>query len=440
MHPATEAILIYNHGRDPERLTMKLDAIARDPFAFFRGTNHLYAASLGHEAALLHAPGTYVCGDLHIENFGSFKGDNGLVYFDLNDFDDALLGPLTVDLIRMLSSVMVAGERIGLSEADARRACEGMLGVYAHALYSGKPRWIERATATGIVAALLRRVKRRRRGALLAERTVLRKGERRLRLGDRALAADRGDRARAGEILARFSAQLQAAQTHPAPTDPARPAVAHAHAARAPGPRLVALDAARRVAGVGSLGVERYIVLAREADGQPQQRLIDVKRAAPSAWTGLPGLARPEWHSDAQRVAHIQQIMQAASPALLAPVTLGGASYIVKSLQPTSDRVDLEHCRDKAALREALAEMARAAAWAHLRGCGHHAADRIEQLQAFAAGTRWHAPVLRLARHGCEVSLAQWKAFARDYAAAREEVKIQVKGSTRAKGKAMARA
>jgi uncharacterized protein (DUF2252 family) len=38
-----------------ERLTMKL-AIAADPFAFFRGTNHLYAASLEREAGLLDAP------------------------------------------------------------------------------------------------------------------------------------------------------------------------------------------------------------------------------------------------------------------------------------------------------------------------------------------------------------------------------------------------
>jgi uncharacterized protein (DUF2252 family) len=65
-----------------------------------------------------------------VENFGTFKGDNGLVYFDLNDFDDAMLAPLTVDVIRMLSSVLVAGESIGLSEADARTACAQMLSVY----------------------------------------------------------------------------------------------------------------------------------------------------------------------------------------------------------------------------------------------------------------------------------------------------------------------
>ena len=55
MHPATEAILTFNHGRDPERLTRKLDAMAREPFSFFRGSNHLYAASVQHEEALLDA-------------------------------------------------------------------------------------------------------------------------------------------------------------------------------------------------------------------------------------------------------------------------------------------------------------------------------------------------------------------------------------------------
>lgn len=395
MHPVTEAILTYNHGRDPERLTMKLAAIAADPFAFFRGTNHLYAASLDNEAALLHAPTTYVCGDLHIENFGSFKGDNGLVYFDLNDFDDALVAPLTVDLIRMLSSVMVAGVRYGLSEGEAHAACEGMLKLYTQVLHGGKPRWIERATATGIVATLLRRVRRRRRGVLLAERTALRKGKRRLRFDRHALPADRDQRERATEILAQYSQQL------------------HGH-------RFVAEDAARRVAGVGSLGLERYIVLAHEAGAPTQKRLIDVKRAAPSAWVDLPNRNQPRWGSDAQRVAQVQQIMQAASPALLSAVTLGRTSYLVKSLQPYTDRVDLEHCQGRSALREALAEMARAAAWAHLRGCGHHAADRIEQLQEFASSARWHGPVLRLARHGRDVSLAQWKEFAEDYRVARK--------------------
>lgn len=391
MHPATEAILRFNHGRDPERFTRKLAAIAADPFAFFRGTNHLYVASLRNEDALLDAPTTYVCGDLHLENFGSFKGDNGLVYFDLNDFDDALLAPLTVDVVRVLSSVMVAAGQIGLSDEDAQRASEAMLAEYAAVLQRGKPRWLERATAIGMVATLLRRVKRRRRGELVAERAQLRKGRQRLVCdGRHALPADKAARQRALEILAAYSGQR------------------HGH-------RFRAEDVARRVAGIGSLGLERYVVLARDERAGGMPRLIDIKRAAPSAWDDLPNRAQPRWGSDAQRVATVQQIMQAASPALLSPVEMGKASYLVKSLQPTADRVNLAHCDSAAALREVLETMAHAAAWAHLRGCGHHAADRIEQLQEFAAGARWRRSVLRLARHGHAVSLAQWKAYAEDY-------------------------
>jgi uncharacterized protein (DUF2252 family) len=396
MHPATEAILIYNHGRDPERLTRKLAAIAADPFAFLRGTNHLYAASVGNEAALIEAPTTYVCGDLHLENLGSFKGDNGLVYFDLNDFDDALVAPLTVDLVRLLSSLMIAAPHLGLSGADARAGAERMLDAYAAVLASGKPRWVERATATGMVATLLRRVKGRRRGELLAERTVRRDGKRRLLVdGKHALPLLKGERKRAGIILSEFGRQSQHGQ-------------------------LVADDAARRIAGVGSLGLERYVVLAH-AQGDPlAQRLVDIKRAAPSAWQGLPYRTQPNWNSDASRVVHIQHVMQAASPALLCAVSMGKtSSFIVKSLQPTADRVNLGPGTDREALSEVLLTIARTAAWAHLRGCGHNAADRIEQLQEFASGSRWRAPVLRLARHGCELAQAQWKDFAEDYRRAR---------------------
>jgi uncharacterized protein (DUF2252 family) len=42
-----------------------------------------------------------------------------------------------------------------------------MLSVYTAMLRAGKPRWLERATASGLVATLLRQVKRRKRGALL---------------------------------------------------------------------------------------------------------------------------------------------------------------------------------------------------------------------------------------------------------------------------------
>ena len=171
MHESTRVILEYNAGRDPERLTRKLAAIAADPFSFFRGTNNLYAASM-IDAPLMHeAPRTLVCGDLHLENFGSFKGENGLVYFDMNDFDEALTAPFTIDLVRVLSSLQVAAHSWKLADEDANNLCRRFLDTYAAALVDGKPRWVERATATGIVRTLLRGLRRRNRAAYIAERT-----------------------------------------------------------------------------------------------------------------------------------------------------------------------------------------------------------------------------------------------------------------------------
>ncbi|MDE2203368.1 MAG: DUF2252 family protein [Burkholderiaceae bacterium] len=403
MHDSTRTILEYNAGRDPERLTRKLAAIAADPFSFFRGTNNLYAASLA-DAPLLHdAPCTLVCGDLHLENFGSFKGDNGLVYFDMNDFDEALAAPFTVDLVRVLSSLQVAAHCWKLADEDARNLCHRFLDTYAAALVDGKPRWVERATATGIVYDLLRSLRKRNRAAYLADRTE-RDGNRvSLRIdGRRTLRASKDEARRARRILEAYGEQGD-------------------------GQRFIAIDVARRIAGTGSLGLERYSVLARPQDDPATLRLIDIKLAVPSVWAaalGHAGSVAP-WRSEAVRVVAIQRVSQAISPALLRGVVYGAKgeapkSYVVKSLQPTADRVALGSGKNVVAnLDDALQTMARVAAWCHLRGCGRHGTDLVERVQDYAAGTAWRKSALKLAAHGRDVSLRQWAEFAEDYRQAR---------------------
>lgn len=403
MHESTRILLEYNAGRDPERLTRKLDAIAADPFSFFRGTNNLYAASLA-DAPLLHdAPRTLVCGDLHLENFGSFKGDNGLVYFDMNDFDEALVAPFTVDLVRVLSSLQVAAYSWKLADEDANNLCRRFLDTYAAALVDGKPRWVERATATGIVRGLLRGLRKRNRAAYLAQRTE-RDGNRiHLRIdGRRTLRASKEEARRARRILQAYGEQGN-------------------------GQRFVAVDVARRIAGTGSLGLERYSVLARPENDPTTLRLIDIKLSIPSVWDDVLGDACSvaPWRSEAGRVVDIQRLSQAISPALLRGVVYGAKgekpkSYVVKSLQPTADRVALGAGKNVVAdLDDALQTMARVAAWCHLRGCGRHGTDLVEKVQAYAAGSAWRKSALKLAAHGKDVSLKQWAEFAEDYRQAR---------------------
>ena len=78
----------FNADRDPEMLRLKYEALLESPFRFFRGTCHLFYEDIPEKSFILKSPGTWICGDLHLENFGTFKGNNMLAYFDMNDFDE----------------------------------------------------------------------------------------------------------------------------------------------------------------------------------------------------------------------------------------------------------------------------------------------------------------------------------------------------------------
>src|ERR1700755_941022 len=108
MHNITKRINEFEAGRLPDMLALKHKFMAQNIFRFYRGTCHLFYEDISKEKALAKSPLAWICGDLHLENFGSYKGDNRLVYFDLNDFDEAALAPCTWEPARLLVSLHVA--------------------------------------------------------------------------------------------------------------------------------------------------------------------------------------------------------------------------------------------------------------------------------------------------------------------------------------------
>src|SRR5450759_2012176 len=206
-------ILRYNAGRDPERLRLKLQLLRGDPFAFFRGTCHLFYETLPRHRMLETAPAVHICGDLHLENFGSYKGDNRLVYFDLNDFDEAALAPFTLELVRFLASIKVAAKSLELPHAQADQLCRLFVDIYRDRVREGKPRWLERATATGMVADLLGELHTRPRKEILDERTTRSGKTRRLRIdGRKALALDEAQYQRVKKLIKRHALVLRFVQ------------------------------------------------------------------------------------------------------------------------------------------------------------------------------------------------------------------------------------
>jgi uncharacterized protein (DUF2252 family) len=91
---------------NPAGVARKVAALKSQPFSFFRGTAPQFYRRLFAEmpAGLKNGPKTVLQGDVHIENFGAIPGKHGLT-----DFDEAIKGPASVDLVRGMSSIVVAG-------------------------------------------------------------------------------------------------------------------------------------------------------------------------------------------------------------------------------------------------------------------------------------------------------------------------------------------
>ncbi|RZK54970.1 MAG: DUF2252 domain-containing protein [Pedobacter sp.] len=98
-----QQLINFNKGRLPEMIQLKYEVMTENAFRFFRGTCHLFYERLAAIKKFPLSPLVWICGDLHLENFGSFKGSNKLVYFDLNDFDEGILAPALWEVIRLVA-------------------------------------------------------------------------------------------------------------------------------------------------------------------------------------------------------------------------------------------------------------------------------------------------------------------------------------------------
>lgn len=372
-----DRIHAFNQGRDPKRLKLKYQIMADDAFGFLRGTCHLFYQDLAIEGVFKSAPPVWVCGDLHLQNFGSFRGDDRLVYFDVNDFDESLLAPCTWDVARFLTSVLVGAYTLNFSDEDARQLCGYFLESYTQELRSGKSRTVHADASTGLVKDLIDRVKLRKRKDFLDQRTVLKGKGRSLKLiSGKAFAATDQQRHTVETAIAQWT------KTQPDPQF------------------YTVLDLAQRIAGAGSLGLDRYVILV-EGNGSPNQNyLLDLKAARSSSLQPYTPLPQPNWKSEADRIVSIQERIQESPPALLNAFTLHDRPYVLRELQPTADRVDLDDSEGKIKrLMKVIKTMAQVTAWGQLRSSGRQKSAIADELIAFAeTASEWHKPVLDYAQ------------------------------------------
>jgi aminoglycoside/choline kinase family phosphotransferase len=115
-------------------LDFKHVQMAAGVFPFLRSTFYRWAQVFPEICpALAKAPVLLAVGDLHIENFGTWRDKEGRLVWGINDFDEAHQMPYAIDLVRLAVSASLAGTLI--SQADA--ACEAILGGYEAGLKAG---------------------------------------------------------------------------------------------------------------------------------------------------------------------------------------------------------------------------------------------------------------------------------------------------------------
>jgi hypothetical protein len=108
-----------------------------DPFLFFRGTFYRWA-QLWPEicAEEAQAPRVVAVGDLHVGSFGTWTDQEGRLAWGVDDFDEAYSLPYTNDLARLATSVKL-GIDAGHLSLDIELGCGAILEGYQSTLQVG---------------------------------------------------------------------------------------------------------------------------------------------------------------------------------------------------------------------------------------------------------------------------------------------------------------
>lgn len=124
-------------------LAEKHKKMAKDAFQFLRATYWRWAETIyrhGMCPQLKNAPEVLSVGDIHIENFGTWRDQEGRLVWGANDFDEAALMPYTIDIVRLATSAVLAD----VSGIKPKAICETILAGYEYGIRHPAPIVLDR--------------------------------------------------------------------------------------------------------------------------------------------------------------------------------------------------------------------------------------------------------------------------------------------------------
>ncbi|MEJ8280317.1 DUF2252 domain-containing protein [Pseudonocardia spirodelae] len=387
---------------DPAAFRTKFRKMAADPFAFYRGSACLFYDDVaGRDDPWVdeRTSRVWIQGDLHAENFGTYMDGDGVLVFDVNDFDEAYLGHWTWDVTRFAASLCLLGWQKALPDRTLSELvegyCRGYLDQVRHFADTDDDTFALRLDTTeGPVHQVLQAARTRSRVGLLDAITETEGFDRILRPGPGLRALDDDERAR---VTAAFEAYVE--------TIP--------EARRHRGVAYTVKDVAGRSGvGIGSAGLPTYTVLVEGLNqALDNDIVVSMKQgnvAAPSRVVTderVAGAFRHHGH----RTAVSQRALQAHADPMLGWTELDGVGFVVAEVSPYEADLDWSELTEPDEIAPVVTDLGRATAKIH---CVSDA-DADHSLVGFRVE---EAVAARTA--GQEDAFVEWVVgFAHDYAA-----------------------
>jgi uncharacterized protein (DUF2252 family) len=385
-HDALRTILAQNQIRVPGLVPLRHQRMAVSPWNYYRGAAAVMAADLASQpdSGLL----VQLCGDAHVLNFGLWATPERNLSFDLRDFDETLPGPFEWDVKRFAASLVVAARENRIKPAAAAAAVTAGIEAYCGRMrrYATMPEleiWYDgmhvdnllgyfEPADRGLVSVHIEKKRRRRTSSgAYAKLTEMAHGRPRITEDPpvRVTISDAEQADLVDHLLAEYRLTLQEDR-------------------RELFDRFTEVDTVRQVVGVGSVGMQVYLVLLEGRTGV-DPLFLQVKQAGPSVYEAHTEPSRHESHG--ARVISGKRLVQTATDIFVGWGSLHGKDYYVRQFRdmkviPTTDLIAPRLAEFATACGETLAR-------AHARSGDPAAIDGY-----IGKGTKFTAAIGRFAR------------------------------------------
>jgi uncharacterized protein (DUF2252 family) len=328
-----------NKGRRSDLIPLRMGRMAVSPFTFLRGAACVMAWDLSKSPN--SGIRTVIDGDAHINNFGLFGSAQKTLVADLNDFDEATIGPWEWDLKRLVASVNVAARDNGFNKANrkeavlraaegyhwsmARLETKGVLDIWYMNAVPGKNEMFKKndASSAAILTKAAAKALQQNNSTLLNKIAV--KGKNGWRFRENPPILTRVDANVREKVIAGLEEYWRELPAH-------RAFMFN---------RYHVVDICHRVGGVGSVGLRSYLALLMGNDENDPLFLQVKECVSPAHAPYVAPLPPPFDTHHGKRVVMGQRTLQSDGDPMLGPTLVAGQSYFVRQLKNMKGGLDV---------------------------------------------------------------------------------------------------